>query len=275
MAVHHLPQPEPPPGRQRWGLRLSGLEAQAPSDPPEPIDWRPPPTLRERIFRAVSVPALLGAAVFSLAVIVAIVWVFVRPNLPNLDDVASATAASAEATGGREGPGDAASSAAIVNSPSANGPGPLGGLAADVPIFVHVVGEVHSPGVVELPAGSRVEAAIELAGGATAGAVLSGVNLARIAQDGEQIVVPNASTLAADPGGSLPSAEGTGSGSVVNINNADQSALESLPGVGPALAQRILDWRSTNGQFGSVEQLLDVAGIGAKTLEKFRDRVTV
>ena len=275
MAVHHLPPPEPPPGRPRWGLRLPGFEAEGPSDPPKPIDWRPPPTLRERIFRAVSVPVLLGAAVFSLAVIVAIVSVFVRPNLPAAEDVASAAAATAEATGGAEGPGDAAASAEPATSPSANGPGSVGGLAADAPIYVHVVGEVHSPGVVELPAGSRVEAAIELAGGATAGAVLSGVNLARIVQDGEQIVVPNELTASTEPSGSVPPAGGTAIGSVINLNSADSAALQSLPGVGPALAQRILDWRSTNGQFGTVEQLLEVSGIGAKTLEGFRDRVTV
>lgn len=275
MAVHHLPQPEPPPGRPRWGLSLPGLDAQGPSDPPEPIDWRPPPTLRERIFRAVSVPVLLGAAVFSLAVVVAIVSVFVRPNLPVAEDVAEANPATAEAAGEPAGPGDAASSLESSNSPTANGPGSLGGLTAGVPIFVHVVGEVYAPGVVELPPGSRVEAAIELAGGATPGAVLSGVNLARVVQDGEQIIVPNASVTATGPSGSTPPAGGTAIGSVINLNSADLAALESLPGVGPALAQRILDWRSTNGQFGTVEQLLEVSGIGVKTLEGFRDRVTV
>ena len=275
MAVHHLPTPEPPPGRPRWGLRLPGFEAEGPSEPPEPIDWRPPPTMRERVFRAVSVPVLLGAAVFSLAVIVAIVSVFVRPNLPVSEDLADATVATAEATGGAAGLGDAASNADSANSPNPNGSGSVGGLAAGAPVFVHVVGEVHAPGVVELPAGSRVEAAIELAGGATPGAVLSGVNLARVVQDGEQIVVPNASVTATGPSGSTPPAGGTAIGSVINLNSADLAALESLPGVGPALAQRILDWRSTNGQFGTVEQLLEVAGIGAKTLEGLRDRVTV
>lgn len=234
--------------------------------------------MRERIFRAVSVPVLLGAAVFSLAVIVAIVSVFVRPNLPVAEDLAAvnaANAATAEATGGAEGLGDAASNAEPANSPSANGAESVGGLAAGAPIYVHVVGEVHSPGVVELPPGSRVGAAIELAGGASSGAVLSGVNLARVVNDGEQIVVPNALTASTGPSGSVPPAGGTVIGSVINLNSADLAALESLPGVGPALAQRILDWRSTNGQFGTVEQLLEVSGIGAKTLEGFRDRVTV
>ena len=231
--------------------------------------------MRERIFRAVSVPVLLGAAVFLLAVVVAIVLVFVRPNLPAAESIEGPPTGVADPTGEAESAGDAAMSAAPLGSPSSADSGSLGGLVADAPAFVHVVGEVHSPGVVELPAGSRVEAAIELAGGATPEAVLSGVNLARIVQDGEQIVVPNASTVVAVPGGAGPSAGGNASGSVVNLNSADQLTLESLPGVGPALSQRILDWRATNGQFGSVEQLLDVAGIGAKTLEGFRDRVTV
>ncbi|MGK0716542.1 helix-hairpin-helix domain-containing protein [Leucobacter sp. W1153] len=275
MAVHHLPPPEPPPGHQRWGLRLSSLEAPGPSDPPAPIDWRPPPTLRERVFRAVSVPILLGAGVFSLAVIVAIFLVFVRPSSPATEATGGLVAASAQPDGATDIPNDADSSVAAASPLSSSGPVADAEAAAAARVFVHVVGEVQAPGVVELPAGSRVEAAIKLAGGATAEAVLAGVNLARIVHDGEQIVVPNASTLASVPGDSVPSGGSAGIGSIVNINSADQSALESLPGVGPALAQRILDWRSTNGKFGSVEQLLDVAGIGAKTLEGFRDRVTV
>ncbi|MBK0418204.1 ComEA family DNA-binding protein [Leucobacter sp. CSA1] len=159
-------------------------------------------------------------------------------------------------------------------------------------VFVHVVGEVNDPGVYELPADARVEAAIDAAGGTTPEAVLSGVNLARVVADGEQILVPDAETAAAAAAGTAPgAAPGGGPGAsseaeagvggaaigtgLVNLNTADAAALETLPRVGPALAQRIIDWRGANGGFASVDQLLEVSGIGVKTLEGLRDRVAV
>lgn len=135
------------------------------------------------------------------------------------------------------------------------------------PLFVHVMGEVQHPGLYELREGDRVVDAIAAAGGFTDHADEAQVNLARFLSDGEQLVVlKQGEAPAAAPGGGTPGK--------VNINTADAAALEALPGIGPALADRILAWRDANGWFSSVDELLNVAGIGAKTLDGFRDSVT-
>ncbi len=146
-------------------------------------------------------------------------------------------------------------------------------------IVVHVVGAVREPGIVELPPGSRVVDAIAAARGPTDEAALAGVNLARELVDGEQLLVPTAQQVAEGtvPGGS-GAAAGTGAGAgtgQVNLNSADAALLDSLPGIGPAIAARIIAWRDENGPFRSVDELLAVSGIGEKTLEGFRDLVTV
>lgn len=150
-------------------------------------------------------------------------------------------------------------------------------------MVVHVTGAVLTPGIVELPAGSRVDDAVAAAGGARDDADLSAVNLARILTDGEQIHLPvpgevpravaDGQQTSADTGaGSTAQAPGSGA---VNINTADASELESLPGVGPAIAQRIIEHRERNGPFASVDDLQDVPGIGPATLEKLRDKAAV
>lgn len=135
-------------------------------------------------------------------------------------------------------------------------------------IYVHVLGAVQRPGLYVLQAESRVVDALAAAGGSTEAADLAGVNLARPVEDGEQILVPVAGA-APDPGGG-PSDDDT-----VNLNSADQAALETLPGIGPALAERIITWREENGRFRTVDDLLSVPGIGEKVLEGLRDAVRV
>jgi competence protein ComEA len=146
-------------------------------------------------------------------------------------------------------------------------------------VLVHVVGQVRHPGVVRLPAGARVEQALEAAGGATSKADLVRVNLARPVVDGEQIVVPKpgeAMTGAAGVvGGPLGSGSTTGAAAPVDLNTAGLAELDTLPGVGPVLAQRILDWRSQNGRFSTVDELGEVSGIGEKVLENLRPLVRV
>jgi competence protein ComEA len=141
-----------------------------------------------------------------------------------------------------------------------------GGDAAS--IYVHILGQVARPGLYELRDGDRAVDVVAAAGGFTDTADPAGLNLARFLTDGEQIVVPAV--------GEVPvGAPGVTADGKVNLNSADQAALETLPRVGPAMAQRILDWREANGPFTAVEDLLNVTGIGDKTLEGLRDLVTV
>jgi competence protein ComEA len=152
-------------------------------------------------------------------------------------------------------------------------------------LLVHVTGKVRRPGVVELPAGSRVVDAIEAAGGAMLGARLSRLNLARPLVDGEQVAVgvpvavsPLVAPLVAPPPavGATPSQPTTATaGGLVNLNTATQPELEELPGIGPVTATSILEWRSEHGGFSTVDELIEVSGIGEVTLAELRDLVTV
>lgn len=157
-----------------------------------------------------------------------------------------------------------------------------GGVATEAPtaVTVHVVGEVRRPGVVTLPAGSRVSTALDEAGGETGEADLTGVNLARPLVDGEQVHVPRPGetppAAAAPPGApAAPGAPAGEAGAPVNLNTADLTTLESLPGVGPVLAQRILDWRTEHGRFTAVEELGEVSGIGDKIYAQLEPKVAV
>lgn len=135
-------------------------------------------------------------------------------------------------------------------------------------IYVHVLGAVVRPGLYVLRTDSRVVDALAAAGGSTDAADLAGVNLARRVEDGEQILVPVVGAIT-DPS-AAPPGDGT-----VDLNTADQAALEELPGIGPALAERIVAWREENGRFRTVDDLLAVPGIGEKVLEGLRDGVRV
>lgn len=140
-------------------------------------------------------------------------------------------------------------------------------------VTVDVAGKVRRPGIAVLDEGSRVVDALEAAGGARPGVDLSGLNLARVLVDGEQILVgvpaPVGLASSALPGLGAPS------GPLVNLNTATQPELESLPDVGPVTAQAIIAWRDENGGFSAVEELLEVDGIGDATLGKLAPYVTV
>ena len=140
-------------------------------------------------------------------------------------------------------------------------------------VVVDVVGKVRRPGVYRLHSGARVQDAVQAAGGATAEADLTPTNLARKLVDGEQIAVGLTPTQAAATTG--PGAEVTGSGGLVDLNTATAEQLDALPGVGPVLAQHILDWRSAHGRFDSADQLRDVSGIGPSKFADLRPLVTV
>lgn len=187
----------------------------------------------------------------------------------------------ATASEGGAGPGGQASSETRASddgsstAPGATEASDVGatGAAGASDVVVHVVGAVGAPGLVTVPEGSRVADALAAAGDATAEADLAGVNLAREVVDGEQIVVPRpGEVVAAAPGPAT--APGSEAGPV-DLNSADQTALDALSGIGPVLAARIVEWREANGRFTSVEELGEVSGIGDALLARLRDQVRV
>jgi competence protein ComEA len=140
------------------------------------------------------------------------------------------------------------------------------------PLIVDVAGEVRKPGVYEFAEGQRVVDAIERAGGPLPKADLSLLNLAAMLVDGTQILVPKVGPAApVVPGGAEPGSVG----GLININTASAVELEALSGIGEVLAATIVEFRTQNGPFATVDDLLDVSGIGPATLEEIRDHVTV
>jgi competence protein ComEA len=159
-------------------------------------------------------------------------------------------------------------------------PSPVpGGAGGGGSLVVYVSGRVRHPGVISLASGSRVQDALKAAGGALPRSDLTSINLAQPLADGEQILVARVGTgssvSAGSPVASSPGSGGSRSGGVVDLNTGDVSALDSLPGVGPVLAQRILDWRTAHGRFTSIDELDEVSGIGDKLMAEIRPRVRV
>lgn len=145
------------------------------------------------------------------------------------------------------------------------------------PIMVYVLGAVENPGVYQLPQGSRVQDVVLHAGGLSLNADPAGINLAERIRDGQQIFVPvlgQAIPILPTPAAQLTSGT-VSSGAPININTADVDALCTLPGIGPVIAQRIVDYRQQNGPFALVEDVTRVSGIGQATLAKIRDHITV
>jgi competence protein ComEA len=134
-------------------------------------------------------------------------------------------------------------------------------------LLVHVLGAIARPGLYELRSGDRTLDAIAAAGGFTDDADRDHLNLAKPLTDGEQLRVPVI--------GEAPVIAAEASDGRVNLNSADAAALDTLPRVGPAMAERIIQWRDDNGGFTAVEDLLSVTGIGQKTFDSLKDLVTV
>lgn len=164
---------------------------------------------------------------------------------------------------------------AVAPAPAAQAP------LTQMRVVIHLVGRVRHPGVVSLPAGSRLAQAVAAAGGLLPGTAVTGVNLARRLVDGEQVAIGVTATTADGSGaagggsGVTSGAGGPATAEVVDLNQATAEQLDSLPRVGPATAAKIIEYRSRHGPFRSVEQLLDVPGIGEATLANLRDRVRV
>lgn len=155
------------------------------------------------------------------------------------------------------------------------------------PIAVHVIGAVPRPGLYKFPKNSRVQDAIDAAGGLLAEADPNAVNLAALLEDGQQLDIPYQTGLgpANESGGvsqlgeqfTQPQEDTTGSQSadLININTATLEELDSLPGIGPTVAQNIIDYREENGPFQQIEDVLNVSGIGPAAFENIKDLITV
>jgi competence protein ComEA len=163
-----------------------------------------------------------------------------------------------------------AASGSASGVPAAGSPGASASPPAD--LIIDVTGWVRHPGVYQFQPGSRVIDAVQRAGGARDGADLTLLNLAAPHADGQQILVPKEGASAS---GAAAGGTGVGGVALVNINTADEPTLETLNGVGPALAAAIIQFRTDQGPFTSVDQLDEVSGIGPATLEKLRPQVTV
>lgn len=223
--------------------------------------------------------AVWGAALLVVVVLIVVgvrvAWAerTAQPDAVVGTDRLSATAASATGMSQAEG-GETV--------PASSGHGVQSATASSADLVVHVIGAVHEPGVVTVPTGARVRDVVEAAGGASDEAEVNRVNLARVVGDGERIWVP---VIGADPppdigvsnttpesGSSDPGSAMTG---LVDINTADEVRLQELPGVGPVTAAAIAEWRAQHGRFSTVDELLEVSGIGPRTLDTLRPLVQI
>jgi competence protein ComEA len=223
---------------------------------------------------------------FRLAVFVAILAVAAgawfwwqaasgRPEILPLSGVSPETTAVAGEDGGSGEENGGGSRAGPPSGPQESAPAGV--------VVVHVAGAVLRPGVVQLPAGSRVHDAIAAAGGGSPGADPDRLNLAAVVEDGQKIFVPrqgepvpdNAVEPGAPEAGSSPDGSAGSPGSKVNLNTAGVEELDGLPKVGPVLAQRIVDWRKEHGPFKAVEELDAIDGVGPKMLEALLPLVTI
>ena len=152
------------------------------------------------------------------------------------------------------------------------------------PIAVHVIGAVPRPGLYEFAEGARVQDAIDAAGGLLTSANVDSINLAALLEDGQQLSIPykageepaevSDDTLLVLPGATEePTSQN--SQDLININTASLEELDGLPGIGPTIAQRIIDYRDENGPFQTIEDLMNVSGVGPSTFDQIKDLITV
>lgn len=203
------------------------------------------------------------ALVLALLVLVAITALW---HLRSTTEVAAATSSDGKETNSASAviaPADAAEHANDIPADTPN----TGRDSDD--LIVYVTGAVNEPGLYHVSAGSRVSDAISAAGNFTDAADITALNLARIVADGEHLHV----TTPGEPPKTLAADTAQATNGPINLNTADATALETLPGIGPALAQRIITHRQTHGDFTSVEQLLEVSGIGPAILANIGELV--
>jgi competence protein ComEA len=215
----------------------------------------------------------VAVALLALGALLAagVVWVRATPQLAGPATGQDAAGSPAQTLPRAEPAGSGGAAAAGADGSVGAGTAGSGAAGADGRVAVHVAGRVRRPGLVRLPAGSRVHDAIRAAGGSTAGADLDAVNLARRLTDGEQVLVPGPGDP--PPAGAAPDAGATPS-APLDLNTATLEQLDALPGVGEVTAGRIIAYRSAH-PFTAVDELLEVPGIGQRRFEQLKDLVTV
>jgi competence protein ComEA len=232
------------------------------------LEDRLPTTLRGRVqlgARELAVLAVVAAVGLVVAAVVVLRSGAGREPVSAPTTPLASTSATAPTTG--------APGALVPVAPTGSGTPLAVASGSAAAVTVDVAGRVRRPGVVTLPAGSRVIDALRRAGGPRGHVDLTGLNLARVLTDGEQILVGRAAVGVAASAAGTPGA--SPGGPLVNLNTATQDQLEQLPGVGPVTAQKILAWRAAHGAFSSVDELLEVDGIGEKTLADLAPYVTL
>ena len=209
---------------------------------------------------------VVGALALPVAAVV--VWWFVQLPAPPIENFIPTAATSPSVSS--ELPGYLPSDLLLDGADSQRG-------VESLRIAVHVVGAVQQPGVYHLAAGSRGDDAVRLAGGATAQADLKQVNLAAVLVDGQQLLIPRIGERIPNNSvpNTVPNAPRNGMPTLIDINQATVADLDRLPGVGPSTAQAIVDHRTRNGPFASVDDLLAVRGIGPAKLAELRALVRV
>jgi competence protein ComEA len=243
------------------------------SQPPPPFLLPQRPWSRVGALLAGAGRQRVAVALLALAalLVAGFVWVRATPHPGGGRETAASTptdqATAGSGAAGGEGAAGAGQTLPRAAPDTSAGSGPSGRLA------VHVAGHVRHPGLVRLPAGSRVYDAVRAAGGVTSGADLDAVNLARKLTDGEQVLIPGPG----DPPPPLPpgatSAPGAPAGPL-DLNTATVEQLDTLPGVGEVTAGRIVAYRSAH-PFTTVDELLEVPGIGQRRFDQLKDLVTV
>ncbi|MET9310657.1 helix-hairpin-helix domain-containing protein [Kribbella sp. NPDC003505] len=224
-------------------------------------------TLAPRHVAVLAVVLVLGLAWLA--------WTFLRARPESIPDTRPTTAASgspvAQPNPTRQQPAPTQPGA---TQPQATEPQatPQTPGATQSPVVVHVAGKVRRPGLIKAPPGSRVADVLTLAGGPLRGVDLTSLNLARQVTDGEQIIVGQPAPTN-EPPSSTASNQTTAPNTPVNLNTATLAQLDALPGVGPVLAQRILDYRTHNGPFTTIDQLQEVPGVGPKKFESLKPHV--